>query len=207
MPPGLTGRDAAMARPRMRSQLRRRARPGPLHAPNAHPRRPLLPQLRRAARCGGFDVLRGRSTPPAEQARARPRRPLDALAFVVMTLEDVMATASEAPATRRLRGFVEWVGEGRALTQTGRLPRADALALVELLDTGDQLDPRFPIHSSAELYRLTLVVEWAKACRLVRVVHGRLVPVRKSAELLDRPLELVARMLDALPRLGDELGD
>lgn len=119
----------------------------------------------------------------------------------------VTATASEAPAARRLRGFVEWVGEGRSLTQTGRLRRADALALVELLDTGDRLDPRFPIQSSAELYRLGPVVEWAKACRLVRVVHGRLVPVRKAARLLDRPLELVARMLEALPRLGRELGD
>jgi hypothetical protein len=164
-------------------------------------------KLRRAARCAGLDVLRDRLTLAAKQARARPRHPLDALASAVMALEDLIATASEAPAARRLRGFVEWVGEGRPLTQTGRLRRADALALVDLLDTGDRLDPRFPIHSSAELYRLTLVVEWAKACRLVRVVHGRLVPVRKAAKLLDRPLELVAHMLEALPRLGDELGD
>jgi hypothetical protein len=124
-----------------------------------------------------------------------------------MALDSLTATASAAPAARRLRVFVEWVGEGRSLTQTGRLRRADALALVELLDTGDRLDPRFPIQSSAELYRLSLVVEWAKACRLVRVVHGRLVPVRKAGKLIDRPLELVARMLEALPRLGDELGD
>lgn len=124
-----------------------------------------------------------------------------------MALEDLAAVAREVPAAQRLRSFVDWVGAGRPLTQTGRLRRADALALVELLNTGDQLDPRFPIHSSAELYRLTLVVEWAKACRLVRVVHGRLVPVRKAANLLDRPLELVAAMLEALPRLGDELGD
>ncbi len=38
-------------------------------------------------------------------------------------------------------------------------------------------------------------------------MHGRLVPVKSSAHLLDRPLELVTRMLDALLRLGDELGD
>src|SRR4051794_9272211 len=87
-----------------------------------------------------------------------------------MALEDLVATASEAPAARRLRNFAEWVGEGRSLTQTGRLRRADALALVELLDTGDRLDPRRPIHSSAELDRLALVVDWAKACRLVRVM-------------------------------------
>ena len=59
----------------------------------------------------------------------------------------------------KVRAFVEWVDAGRALTQTGRLRRADALALVELLDTGDVLDQRFPTQSSAELYRLSLLVE------------------------------------------------
>src|SRR3954453_13728495 len=101
-----------------------------------------------------------------------------------MDLETLATAASEAPAARRLRGFVEWVGDGRPLTQTGRLRRADALALVERLDTGVRLDARFPIRSSPELYHLNLSVEWAKAFRLVRVVHGRLVPVRKSTTLL-----------------------
>ncbi len=121
-----------------------------------------------------------------------------------MVLDDLTAAASEA--ARRRRGFVEWVGDGRPLTQTGRLRRTDALALAELLDTGDRLDSRFPIHSSAELHGLGLVVEWAKACRLVRVVHGRLVPVRKAAKLRDRRLELVAHMLEALPPLVEDLG-
>src|SRR3954451_23166686 len=121
-----------------------------------------------------------------------------------MDVETLAEAASEAPAVRRLCGFVEWVGEGRPLTQTGRIRRADALELVELLDTGDRLD--VPVRSSAELYRLNLVVESAKACRLVRVVRGRLVPLKKAGRLLERPLELVVRMLDALPRLGDELG-
>jgi len=119
---------------------------------------------------------------------------------------DLAAMASAAPAVRRVRGFVDWVGAGRPLTQTGRIRRADALALVDLLETGDVLDPRFPIRSSTELYRFNLLVEWAKACRMVRVVHGRIVPVRKHAKLLDQSLALVVRMLEALPRLGDELG-
>src|SRR4051795_101662 len=113
--------------------------------------------------------------------------------------------ASQAPAVRRLRDFVNWVGEGRPLTQTGRLRRADALELVELLGTGDRLD--VPVRSGAELYRLSLVVESAKACRLVRVVRGRLVPVKKAGKLLGSPLELAVRVLEALSRLGDELGD
>ncbi len=115
--------------------------------------------------------------------------------------------ANAAPAVRRMRVFADWVGAGRPLTQTGRLRRADALALVDLLETGDVLDPRFPIHSSGELHWLNLWIEWAKACRLVRVVHGRIVPVGKNAGLLDRPLVLVARILEALPRLGDALGE
>jgi hypothetical protein len=122
-----------------------------------------------------------------------------------MTPDDLAAIASAAPAVRRMPVFVGWVGAGRPLTQAGRIRRADALALVDLLDTG--LDSRFPIQSSTELHWLSLWVEWAKACRLVRVVRGRIVPISKNAKLLDRPLELVVAMLEALPRLGEELGE
>lgn len=124
-----------------------------------------------------------------------------------MTNDDLAAIAAGAPTVARVRAFVDWVGAGRALTQTGRLRRVDALALVEMLATGDVLDQRFPIQSSAELYRLTLLVEWAKASGLVRVARGRIVAVRKHAKLLERPVELVCRMLAAIPQLGDELGD
>lgn len=124
-----------------------------------------------------------------------------------MTNDDLATIAAGAPAGARVRAFVDWVGTGHALTQTGRLRRVDALALVELLDTGDILDRRFPIQSSAELYRLTLLVEWAKASGLVRVARGRIVAVRKHAKLLERPAELVCRMLAAIPQLGEELGD
>ncbi|MCP9489691.1 MAG: plasmid pRiA4b ORF-3 family protein [Solirubrobacteraceae bacterium MAG38_C4-C5] len=123
-----------------------------------------------------------------------------------MARDDVEVAAASAPAARRLRGLVDWVGAGRPLTQTGRLRRADALALVEALETGDVLDPRFPIQSSGELAYLSLLVEWAKACRLVRVAHGRIVTVRKHAALVDRPRELVGRMLETLPLVGGELG-
>ena len=118
--------------------------------------------------------------------------------------DEVVAT--EAPAILRLRRFIEWVGSGQPVTQTGRIRRADALALVEALDTGDVLDPRYPIQSSAELPGLGVLVEWAKRCGLVRVVRGRIVAVNRHAHLLDEPPALVARMLDSLPRVCGELG-
>lgn len=122
------------------------------------------------------------------------------------TADDLVAAATSAPTVVKLRGLVDWVGAGRALTQTGRLRRADAVALVEQLDTGDVLDPRYPVQSSAELHRLTLLLELARACGLLRVVRGRLVPVSKRVELLERPVALVERLFTVLPRLGHDLG-
>ncbi|MCX4771089.1 MULTISPECIES: hypothetical protein [unclassified Streptomyces] len=79
----------------------------------------------------------------------------------------------------QVRALVGWVGAGRKLTQTGRVTLADARALVEVLDTGDRMDPvigdrTFKAKSSEELYHLTLLVEWAKAARLLRTAGGRL---------------------------------
>lgn len=65
--------------------------------------------------------------------------------------DDLEAIAARAPTVVRVRAFVDWVGGGRALTQTGRLRRTDALALVGLLDTGDVLDQRFPIQALGAL--------------------------------------------------------
>lgn len=108
----------------------------------------------------------------------------------------------------QVQAFMGWVGEGRALTQAGRVRLADARELVGLLDTGDLAEQRgagWQISSSAELPMLTAIVEWAKESRLVRVSKGRLIPVKKNSVLLDRPLELWARMLEAFPRLGEAL--
>jgi hypothetical protein len=124
--------------------------------------------------------------------------------------ESLTDTAAEAEPVRQLRAFTGWLGPGRKLTQTGRLTLADARELVVVLGTQDRLDPKigdrvFRTKSSEELPGITTVVEWAKACRLVRVTGGRLVPVKRNAGLLDRPLELWARMFETFPRLGAAL--
>jgi len=120
------------------------------------------------------------------------------------------AAAEKAELTGRIRAFLAWVGPGRKLTATGRIGLADARHLVELLGTGDTIDPEiggrvFKTKSSEELPHLTRIVAWAKAARLVRVSGTKLVPVKKNAALADRPLDLVLALLEAYPRLGRPL--
>jgi hypothetical protein len=121
-----------------------------------------------------------------------------------------LEAAGKAELTGQIRSFLTWLGEGRKLTQTGRIGLADARQLVELLGTGDKIDPEiggrvYKTKSSEELAYLTRIVEWMKAARLVRVTGTRLVPVKKNATLTSRPFHLVLAMLDAYPRLGKSL--
>ncbi|MGH4022856.1 MAG: plasmid pRiA4b ORF-3 family protein [Pseudonocardiaceae bacterium] len=124
--------------------------------------------------------------------------------------ERLAAAAEQSPVLRQLRGFTEWVGEGRKLTQTGRITLTDARVLVPMLGTGDVIDPEigdrvFKTKSSEELSTLTAVMRWAKAARLVRLSKGRLLPVRKSAPLLSDPLRLWDRAFEVFPGLGEAL--
>jgi Plasmid pRiA4b ORF-3-like protein len=123
---------------------------------------------------------------------------------------DLEAAAEQARLTGQIRLFLDWLGEGRRLTQTGRIGLADARYLIEFLGTGDQMDPEigdrvFKTKSSEELPYVTRIVEWAKAARLIRATGTRLVPVKKNAALADKPLDLVLAMLAAYPKLGKSL--
>lgn len=125
-------------------------------------------------------------------------------------MNDLEAAAEKAELTRQIRSFLTWLGEGRKLTQTGRIGLADARHLVVLLGTGDTIDPEiggriFKTKSSEQLPYLTRVVAWMKVARLIRVTGTRLVPVKKNAGLVDRPLDLVLALLEAYPRLGKSL--
>ena len=120
------------------------------------------------------------------------------------------AAAEKAELTGQVRSFLAWVGDGRKLTQTGRIGLADARHLVESLGTGDTFDPKigdrvFKTQSSEELVHLNRIVEWAKAAHLVRVTGTRLVPVKKNAALRNKPLDLVLALLAAYPRLGKSM--
>jgi Plasmid pRiA4b ORF-3-like protein len=120
------------------------------------------------------------------------------------------AAAGKAELIVQIRSFVAWAGPARKLTATGRIGLADARYLVELLGTGDTIDPEiggrvFKTRSSEDLAHLNRIVEWAKAARLVRVSGTKLMPVKKNAALAERPLDLVLALLEAYPRLGKSL--
>ena len=132
------------------------------------------------------------------------------LAHLRQARDLLKAAAEKAELTGQIRAFLAWVGPGRKLTATGRIGLADARHLVELLGTGDTIDPDiggrvFKTRSSEDLAHLSRIVAWAKAARLVRVTGTRLVPVKKNAALADRPLDLVLALLEAYPRLGQPL--
>jgi hypothetical protein len=117
------------------------------------------------------------------------------------------AAAENAALIGQAHSFLAWIGDGRKLTQTGRLGLADARHLVESLGTGDTFDPKigdrvFKTKSSEQLVNLNRIVEWTKAARLVRVTGTRHVPVKKNAALADKPLDLVLALVAAYPRLG-----
>jgi pRiA4b ORF-3-like protein len=117
-------------------------------------------------------------------------------------------TAAKSEMIGQVRTFVDWVGAGRKLTQTGRITLTDARILVRALDTDDVLDPTigdrvFRTTSSQELLHLTLIVEWAKSARLVRKTGNRLVPVKKNTALLDDTQGLWLALFAVFDQLGE----
>jgi len=117
------------------------------------------------------------------------------------------AFAASARVLRQVTTLTRWVGTGRSLTQTGQLTMADGRHLVGLLETGDEIDPVigkqvFRTRSSAELPGLAVVLAWAKAAGLLRMVRGRLVPVKKNQRLLDQPTAPWTAMFAAFDQLG-----
>jgi hypothetical protein len=87
-----------------------------------------------------------------------------------------------------LRGLVEWIGEGRALTSKGNFTLPDARKLVPLLGTRDEFDDY--IRTSFDLPILSGILEVAKAIDLVDVAGRRLLRGPEAAELLADPLQL-----------------
>ena len=128
-------------------------------------------------------------------------------------VEEAKKAAAASVWRVRVAEFTRWMAEGpaggRKLTQTGRLTMADARHLVARLGTGDVIDPvigdrTFRTKSSEELTGLQIALERARTAGLVRRRGNALVAVKKHAGLVDRPAELLARMVNGArrPRAG-----
>jgi hypothetical protein len=119
---------------------------------------------------------------------------------VVLPASELEALARDSALITRFKVLTTWVGTGRVLTATKRLRVADARELARMLDADRPYLER--ARSSADLPEVSLLIAWAKAARLVRVVKGRLVPVKSAAGILDRPLDLWRRAHEVFPELG-----
>ncbi len=114
--------------------------------------------------------------------------------------------AKVSTALARLTAFAESVGDGRKLTQTGRLTLADAKDLVVRLGTGDTIDERigehiFTTRSSVELPVLDHTFRWARAAGFVKVRHRRVSATRRGAALGTDPLQDWGMAFDGLVKL------
>ncbi len=117
------------------------------------------------------------------------------------------ASAAQAPILRSFARLAEFVGDGRKLTQRGQLTLADARVLVELLETGDVMDPvfgdrTFKTVSSADLPGLRQILAWARKAGVVRVAKGRVMATKKAAQLARDPVAAFENAVKALVAIG-----
>lgn len=119
---------------------------------------------------------------------------------------DVEVAAAEAPMVTKVRALREYLSpDGKALTGKGNLKLADGRALIELLDTGDEMDPRigdrtFRTVSTADLPQLSFLLDVAKRAGAVRVHQRKLVPTKAWAR---RSLvQQATALVDAVLQLG-----
>jgi hypothetical protein len=143
--------------------------------------------------------------PHAERdARLGPQPARPPLPPVVLAPQEELRAAAEASTLLRwVRGLVEYVGEGKKLTDKGNLKLADGRALVELLDVRDRFDPSigdktFSTRSTEELGDLHLVFELAKAAGFLADDGSRLAPTDSASMPVDQPLETVHALFVAL---------
>jgi hypothetical protein len=121
---------------------------------------------------------------------------------------DVLLRAAEdARILGQVLALCDFLGDGRALTDTGNLKLADAAALVERAETGDPLEPRLGdttrrVRTATQLRRLDTIVRWAKRARAIRTVKGTLLPTATFQKLAQDPVAALDRLVDALFEAG-----
>jgi hypothetical protein len=132
---------------------------------------------------------------------AMPRRALPPV--VLPPREELMAAAQSSVLLGWVRGLVEHVGKGLALTDKGNLKLADGKALVTALGTDDPVDEiigeqTFATRSTEELPDVDLTFRLAVAAGFLAVDGRRAVPTDAARMPADDPLEAVLALWQAL---------
>ena len=113
-------------------------------------------------------VLGPTAYPPEAMGKRPPFLPV-----TLPTDDELEQALTRAPFLYQLIGLVDYIGKGKALTQTGNLKLADGMELVEVLRTGDRVDEwigdrQFKTRSSADLGGLDLVFQVAIDAKLLK---------------------------------------
>jgi hypothetical protein len=132
---------------------------------------------------------------------------LGGIPVVVPDADEARASAAAAPLLVSIRQLVEFIGDGRKLTQTDNVTLADARQLVAALGTGDRIDgtvggQTFRTRSAADLPRLSGIIRLATAARFVRKAKGRLLVTKAGRAVGQDPLADLARLIDAIDDVG-----
>jgi hypothetical protein len=146
-----------------------------------------LPQTAREALLGPSPAMPRRALPPVVLA---PR-------------EELVVAAESAPLLGWVRGLVEHVDEGLALTDKGNLKVADGKALVAALGTDDPVDEligeqTFTTRSVEELPDVDLTFRLAVAAGVLAVEDRRLVSTDAATMPAADPLDAVFELWHAL---------
>lgn len=120
---------------------------------------------------------------------------------------EVVEVAREALVLRRFRALAEFYGDGRKLTGKGNPTLADARALIDSLQTEDEMDRdfgdcTFKTKSAEELPELMFTIRWALAAGALRKEHGKFRATASWRKLDARPVNQWLRTVEALPKLG-----
>jgi hypothetical protein len=144
-------------------------------------------------------------TDPLLESREPP--PIE-LPFMLVppSAAEVEASAGASRLLGQVDGLVRHLGDsGLKLTQTGNLRLADARELVELLDTGDEMDP--VVYDRVEKTRTSLELRWLTLVEDVAVLAGaakRLkTKLNANPQWLDLPVvERASSVIGALLYMG-----
>jgi hypothetical protein len=126
--------------------------------------------------------------------------------YVPPATADVEEAAATAPFRAKIADLREYLGaDGKSLTDNGNLKLADGRALIELLDTGDEMDPQigdktFRTVSTADMPRLMFVLDVVKKAGAVRVHRHRLVPTKAWATRT--PVQQATALVKTVLELG-----